>query len=73
MSKLAIKITNEELMALVLTFVKIRAGIKDSPTTKVLAGALAEAFHYGIKGVDYSLEDDGLLVEFEYHTIGITL
>ena len=41
-------LTNEELMALVMTFLKIRAGVADSERGRTIAGDLQELFHFGI-------------------------
>ena len=69
MAKLKYHITNEELIALVLTFLKIRAGVADSERARNIAGDLAELFHFGIDGTEFEIDDHGLAVTFDYSPI----
>lgn len=69
MAKLKYQIANEELMALVLTFLKIRSGVSDSEKARNIAGDLAELFHFGINHTEFELDDNGLTVIFDYSPI----
>jgi len=62
-------LTNEELMALVMTFLKIRAGVADSERGRTIAGDLQELFHFGINHTEFELDNDGLWVTFDYSPI----